>query len=362
MSDEPTIEPPTTTPAQAKARPPWRRWLLLALKISVTVGLLGWLLRQMILRDGVDTLLARAAQLSPLWIGAAIVLHFTSVTMGVLRWRTLLRAREIDQPLGVLYRSFLVGRFLGAFTPSTTGLDGYRLWDIGRRTGDYAKSSAVIVVEKLVGLVGMASVCLALLPFGLLERLGVAGALVAVGMAAVAALGLFVLASPARAGALARLAPGPLRGRATKLAEAMSGGVSSRVLLVALGLGVLSHASLSATFAASGLAVGIGLSPLTLLAVGNAIVISVLLPVSIGGVGVREGVAVALLVSAGDGAVTTTDAVLLALVGYLTGQVPALLGALLLGLSRDPARPGSAALAPATQAPAARHAAELASA
>ncbi len=329
---------PTPKPKSAR-----RGWLL-ALKVLVTVGLLGWLVRQMVLRDGVDALLDRAAQISPIWVLAAIALHFGSASAGVLRWRTLLVARGIDQPWSVLFRSFFVGRFLGAFTPSTTGLDGYRLWDIGRRTNDYATSGAVILVEKLVGLVGMATVCLLLLPFGLLERLGMVGVLVAVGMASVALVGLFVLASPGpsgvgRASSLAKLAPGPLRGRAAKLAEALAGGTSMKTLAIALGLGIVSHACLSATFAASGLAVGIALSPLTLLAVGNAIVISVLLPVSIGGVGVREGVAVALLVSAGDGTVTTTDAMLLALVGYLTGQAPALVGGALLGISRDAARP-----------------------
>jgi uncharacterized membrane protein YbhN (UPF0104 family) len=340
-------------PQPAETAKPRRRWALLAVKATVTLGLLGWLLREMIVRDGVDVLLDRAARLAPNWVLAAIALHFASVTTGVLRWRVLLGARGIVQPLDVLFRSFLVGRFLGAFTPSTTGLDGYRLWDMGRRTGDYTTSGAVILVEKLVGLVGMATVCLVLLPFGLLERLGLVGVLVALGMAAAALAGLFVLSSPTRASSLARLTPGPIRGRATKIAEALAGGLSWRGLATALGLGILSHAFLSATFAASGLAVGIGLSPLTLLAVGNAIVISVLLPVSIGGVGVREGVAVALLVSAGDGTVTTTDAMLLALVGYLTGQAPALLGGLLLAISRDPARPTSSPLARPVAAPSA---------
>lgn len=341
--ETPAIEP-VRAPAAGRANAPRRGWLL-ALKVIVTLGLLGWLLRQMVLRDGVDVLLDRASNLSPTWVALAIVLHFGAVTTGVLRWRVLLATRGVNEPLTVLFRSFLVGRFIGAFTPSTTGLDGYRLWDIGRRTGDYATSGAVILVEKLVGLVGMATVCLVLLPFGLLERLGLFGVLVALGMAGVALLGLFVLSSPARAASLAGLAPGPLRPRAKKIAEAMAGGLALSSLAPALGLGILSHAFLSATFAASGLAVGIELSPLTLLAVGNAIVISVLLPISIGGVGVREGVAVALLVAAGDGIVTTTDAMLLALVGYLTGQAPALVGGLWMLARGDRARPETPALA-----------------
>jgi uncharacterized membrane protein YbhN (UPF0104 family) len=94
---------------------------------------------------------------------------------------------------------------------------------------------------------------------------------------------------------------------------------------------VLTHVLLSATFVASGYALGVSVGFLELLSVGNAIVLAVLLPVSIGGVGVREGTAVLLLSGAG---VDTTDAVLLALLSYLTGQVPALLGGVLLAFGR----------------------------
>ncbi|MEQ9699442.1 MAG: hypothetical protein RLO54_16525, partial [Sandaracinaceae bacterium] len=53
--------------------------------------------------------------------------------------------------------------------------------------------------------------------------------------------------------------------------------------------------------------------------------------------GVREGVAVVLLATAG---VSSTDAVLVALLGYLTGQVPALLGGGLMAISRGAASTG----------------------
>jgi len=321
-----------------------RRWILLGIKAAVTLSLLGWLVRQMLLRDGVEALVESASGLDPAWVIAAIALHFGAVTAGVLRWRTLLVARGIQQPMGVLFRSFLIGRFVGAFTPSTTGLDGYRLWDIGRRTGDYATSGAVILVEKLVGLVGMATVCLLLLPFGLIERLGLAGVLVAVGMASVALVGLFVLSSPARAASLAKLAPGPIRGRATKLAEALSGGLGVGSTARALALGIGSHAFLSATFAGGGLALRPDVPPPALRAVGTTTVLPGPLPGPHGGAGTPRGAAVALLVSAGSGAVSTTEAVMLALVGYLTGQAPALLGGILLAFSGDRARPETAAL------------------
>ena len=323
-----------STPPPAKRSLKMR--VLVALKVLVTLSLLGFLVHQMWQRDGIDALVERLQQIEPIWVAGAIALHFGAVTAGVLRWRTLLASRGLSLPLSTLYRSFLVGRFIGAFTPSTTGLDGYRLWDVGRRTGEVVKSGAVILIEKLVGLIGMATVCVLLLPFGLMDRLGFAGVSMAIGMAGVALLGLLLLSSPTRTAWVATKLPKALSGRAEKLAASLAGGLSWSSLGLALLMGITSHACLSGTFAAAGLALQLDVSPLVLLAVGNAIVISVLLPISVGGVGVREGVAVALLVSS---TVSTTDAVALAVLGYLTGQAPALLGGLLLTFSSDKDRP-----------------------
>ena len=320
-----------------RPRRPLRGRVLLAAKLLVTGGLAVWLVRSMVLRDGADALGARLGSLAWPWIGAAIAIHFAAAFAGTLRWSVLLSARGLGQPLGALFRTFLAGRFVGAFTPSTTGLDGYRALEIGRRTGKLAASAAVIVIEKLFGLIGMALVCAALLPFGLLERLGPSALLVALGMAAAAAVGLLVIGAPARARGLAERAPGSLRGPAVKVADALGqGALGPAASGQALLLGVLTHLGLSATFAASGLALGVEVGPLELLAVGNAITLAVLLPVSIGGVGVREGTAVVLLTAAG---VSTTDAVLLALLGYLTGQAPALLGGVFFAAA-GPAAPG----------------------
>lgn len=315
-----------------RPRAPLRARLLFGVKLLVTAALVGWLVRSMVLRDGTDALGTRLGTLSWPWLVGAIALHFAAVTAGTVRWSVLLSARGLSRPLGELFRAFLVGRFIGAFTPSTTGLDGYRALEVGRTTGKMAESAAVIAIEKLFGLVGMAVVCAALLPFGLLERLGASALLVALGMAAAAAVGLVIVASPARAHWLAARAPGPTRGIAKRIADALAGAdLRASVTGQALLLGVVTHLCLSATFAAAGLSLGVGVGALELLAVGNAITLAVLLPVSIGGVGVREGTAVLLLAAAG---VTTTDAVLLALLGYLTGQAPALVGGVLFALRR----------------------------
>ena len=333
---------PGTPPLPPNKPRSTRALALMVVKALITLGLLIWLGRSIATREGIDALLERAVEIDPAFVGLAVVAHFVAVLSGVSRWSVLLRGRGIRLPFATLGRSFLIGRFLGAFTPSTTGLDGYRLYDVSKRTGDLAGSSAVIAIEKLVGLVGMATVCLCLLPFGLAERLGWTAVAVALGMAGVAGLGLFVLGSPTRARAMFAPFPKALRGRGEKIADALAGsGLSMRTLGPALALGILSHLALSFTFAASGLAVHAPAPMTTLLSVGNAIVIAVLLPISIGGIGVREGVAVTLLAGAG---VDASDAVLLALLSYLTGQVPAVLGGI--ALLRASAEGGERTTAP----------------
>ena len=305
-----------------------RRWIT-AGKIGVSVGLSAWLLARMLERDGADALLERLGTLDPRWLVVAVALHGLAVLTGVLRWRTLLAAAGLSLPLAWLARSFLIGRFIGAFTPSTTGLDGWRLFDAGKKTGALGKSTAVIAVEKLVGLVGMALVCAALAPLGGAELLGPSAIGVALALAGGAILGLALMRRPALVARIASILPRRLGAKIVGALAELS--LSLSTLTRATLLGVLSHLAISAVFWATAGALGLEVDAWTLLTVGNAIVLAVLLPVSIGGVGVREGVAVMLLATA---SVASTDAVLVALLGYLTGQVPALIGGALFALDK----------------------------
>lgn len=304
--------------------PAKRRWLPW-IKALVSVGLLGALVVRMVQRDGIDRLLDRLSSLELGWLSVAVALHFVAVLAGVSRWRALLDAAGLPLGFPRLLRSFLIGRFVGAFTPSTAGLDGWRLYDVGRAHGAMATSAAVIVVEKLVGLIGMALVCAALLPFGGLAQLGPSAPVAAALMGGAALVGLWAMRRPGWLAAIAGRVP---HARARALGEKLAGALGASRLdarrgAIAIGLGVVSHLALSAVFFATARAIGLDTSAITLLIAGNAITLAVLLPVSVGGVGVREGVAVVLLAGVG---VASTDALLVALLGYLTGQVPALLG------------------------------------
>lgn len=275
-------------------------------------------------REGLTGLGPRLLELNPLFLLLALALPWVALSSGVLRWKTLLRLEGIELPFRWLARSFLRGRFVGAFTPSTTGLDLYRLVDVAK---DHSKAASgrVILVEKLYGLVALAMVTLMLLPFGVARFFGSAGLLMAAGLGAVSVVGLFVLERP---GLLRRL---PFS-KAKKLADALGASRPSlRRRAKLMSLGVVSHLATALVFVATGLALGVEATPFELAIVGNAIVLATLLPVSVGGFGVREATAVALLGTVG---VSTSDALLVGLLGYLVAQPPALIGGALLAAKR----------------------------
>ncbi|MGE0789868.1 MAG: YbhN family protein [Sandaracinaceae bacterium] len=312
---------------------PARRWLVLA-KVAVSLGLCAWLAVKVQRQDGLGSLLERLDRIEVGWIAVAVALHFLAVFAGVARWRLLLRVSGIELGAGRLTRAFLIGRFIGAFTPSTSGLDGYRLLAAGRASGKMTESAAAIGVEKLVGLIGMASVCAVLVPFGGASILGPSAVWTALAIGGGAALLLVLLRHPSWLGLLVTRAPRTIRGKLGKAQAALHElDLGAGSMARAVGLGVISHLALSAVFAASARALGVDVSVAALLVVGNAIVIAVLLPVSIGGIGVRESVAVGLLSAI---AVPPGDALLVALLTYLTGQVPALLGAVFMMAERHP--------------------------
>ncbi|MFH1862783.1 MAG: hypothetical protein ABH878_08225, partial [bacterium] len=63
------------------------------------------------------------------WILVAMAFKAVGIAASIYRWYLLLKGQGIVFPMGHFVSTFLTGRFLGTFLPSTVGLDGYKLWD-----------------------------------------------------------------------------------------------------------------------------------------------------------------------------------------------------------------------------------------
>lgn len=97
----------------------------------------------------------------------ATAIKIVGIAASMYRWTLLLRGQGIELPFWHIAGSFLIGRFLGTFLPSTVGLDGYKLYDAVRFSHKAVEPTAATVIEKVLGVVGIFITFLVALPLGI---------------------------------------------------------------------------------------------------------------------------------------------------------------------------------------------------
>jgi len=272
-----------------------KRALVLPLKLAVSAGLIYVILRGVAL-EAVWRALGRA---DPWLLALAFAMFFLGYGITAWRWRILLAAQGVQAPLGYLVRSFMVAIFFNNFLPSTIGGDAVRVYDSWRAGGGKARAVAVVFTDRLFGmsaLLLLAALALWWAPPAVAGLAGLRGflalALLGVGGLLVAffrGLGLPWLERWRRH-------PGPAGRVLDRLAEAVAAFRGRRdVVAKALGLSLLLQANVILHYLLIGWALHLPVPwPAYFLIVPIAI-LTMMLPVSINGIGVREGVFVFLL-------------------------------------------------------------------
>jgi uncharacterized protein (TIRG00374 family) len=262
-----------------------------AIRALVSAGLLGVLLWRTDLRAIAATV--RAADVA--WLAAALLLHVPGYLVSAVRWQLLLRTQRLPVPLGVLLRSYLVGTFFNQLLPTTVGGDVVRVFDTARYTGAREAAFLAVLIERLTGVLALG--VLALLGLGVsLGRVGGAGltAMVAA-MILLTAIPTWLVWSPRLLGpalGLARRRGGArVQGLVDRGEQALAlFGKARGSLLAALALGFLLQILVVAHFYLIARALDLGLPLGYLFLVVPVATFVLMLPVSINGIGVREGV------------------------------------------------------------------------
>ncbi|MCB9665924.1 MAG: flippase-like domain-containing protein [Alphaproteobacteria bacterium] len=97
----------------------------------------------------------------------AMSVKLLGVLLSATGWHLMLLGQGIRFPFWrFTVTSFLIGRFIGTFLPSTVGLDGYTLYEAARYSGQGPRAVTAKAAEKLLGLTGRAPGFLVALPFG----------------------------------------------------------------------------------------------------------------------------------------------------------------------------------------------------
>ncbi|MBI4557439.1 MAG: sulfatase-like hydrolase/transferase [Candidatus Hydrogenedentes bacterium] len=272
---------------------------------------------------------AQAHNLVP-WLLFATLIKLCGIMCGVFRWRLLLQGQGLRIPFWYLVQSWFVGRYIGIFLPSTIGLDGYRLYDSIKYTGDIVRPTVVIAVEKLIGVIALTFLVFVTFPLGFrLVHMNVVILVVSLMFLGTLVMTAFLLLlNPRIIQVLVGVfpTPAPIASKLNKLGAAVTAYSGNRALLMkAVFLGLMVHVASCLVYFGTMMALRAENTTLTdILFASPLMIYGTVLGPSIGGEGIREIVFVTLL-----GA--TSGAAMAALIGHLgwwTGDVvPFLIGA-----------------------------------
>ena len=297
-----------------------RRWAWFALKAAVSIGMLALLVH----RISWDSIAARMQQISIAGASLALPLLLASSFFVALRWRAI--AGAVARPMRVTeaWAATLVGTALDQVLITLSG-DAYRVWRLNQGSPSLGRAVAGVFLDRVAGVLGIVALIVAFQPR--LLALPMPGHLIWVP----AALALAVLCAFALLLVLDRWPGLPTGLRWLDELRALAASARAvflgpRVALPVLAAAVAVHLCVCVAVAVLAPALEIRLGLLASLTVVPTVMLITLLPISIGGWGVREG---AMVIALGAVGVRESDALLISVLYGLGWAVVGALGALL---------------------------------
>jgi uncharacterized membrane protein YbhN (UPF0104 family) len=308
--------------------------LIFLLKLLVSAALIGYFLSRMHIERFLETF--AAARLS--YIAVALAVYLVAQSVSAVRWATLARPLGIKTPFKDLIQYYLIGMFFNLFAPSTVGGDVTRVYYLVKDEEAQANGRAVTTVHAAMSVLMDRAIGMVVLVW-----LGAAGLLLFPGYAVpqtvrsatfLVAMGLLVgaLLTPV----LRRFLPEDGHQLAVKLRLALrSYRLHWRALLVAVALSLAVHLVQAWMHTVMGRALGLELPFSFSLIVYPLVGTFAAIPISLNGLGLREGGYVLLLAVIGIG---TEQSIAFGILLFLIVALDSLIGGLIFLLQRIPKR------------------------
>jgi hypothetical protein len=295
----------------------------LGVRIIVSAALLALLITK-IPADSIQPRNTHAGTLAFLAFGLAFTL--VGFVLSAWRWQRVLAVFDISIPIRVLLAHYLAGQFVGNVLPSTVGGDVLRVSRVSKNIGTADVAFASVILERLSGMVALPM--LTLLGFALepsLRDVPQAWVALAIAGGTVCALGLIlaIAGSPRLAGRFAA------HQNWMRFVGAVHVGVDRfrreprRAAMVLVAAFTYQSAVLVSVWCAIH-ALGVSVPNGAVLAFLPAVAAAQVLPISLSGLGIQEGLLVLLLHPLG---VPTGKAIGVGLLWYGMTLVVSLLGA-----------------------------------
>jgi hypothetical protein len=331
---------PEDEPPGPQRFPRLRRWLP-TIRVVASVAMLAFLIHEVHLGSVFD----HSDNATPWWLIGGLAFTALGIVLSAVRWQRVLVAMDQPVRLGPLVKTALAGQFVSNFLPSTIGGDALRITRLSSDTREQTTAPAAfasVVLDRMSGWLILPLLCMCglLINRSLLSLGKASEAAIVLSFVTLAALGVVVTAAahPRLGGRLAtqsnwlrfmgavHLGLDRIRRRPGAVAQVVGASVIYQLAIVAAGI-----------LAARALRIDIG--PTAMLAFIPAVAIVQVVPITIGGLGLREGAFALFLHPLG---VPLHQAVALGLVMYAMHLLTSLLGAPSFALGNHPRSSGPA--------------------
>lgn len=261
------------------------------------------------------------------WLGMALALYLVIQATSALRWQLLARPLGFERSFGEFARFYLVGMFFNLFLPTSVGGDVVRAWYLHRPGSSRMAAFLSVFVDRasgllvllLIGLVGMLTSPV-VLPDHLRYGVYLLGGSAAAGIAGLGLCGLL----------------GQRMGRIQRMVLGMRVFLSCPGLVVAAtGLSVVVQGANVALLWLVGKALGLDVPFAYYVVMVPMVSLLTMLPISVNGIGIREGATILFLAAAG---ISEAQAISLSVLWFMVFTMASLLGGIVYLLG-DVARP-----------------------
>lgn len=295
------------------------------LKACFSAGLLVYLGTKMD-RGAVSSVLASANW--PLLL-AAVVMHFGTVALSLLRWSVLVASFGIQSPLRQLLRFLLIGCYFNLFLPTSVGGDVARSYYLARTTDNWMPTTLTTTfMDRFIGLFALllvASVCTAIHPIPIQGYSILPILLITLTGFIVSALVLLNDRTHEQLRRIVQRFGRETAGAGLDSLVASLRGLLHRPmsLLAAIGLSVMIQFVVIGTTWVAASALALDAPFLSFFVFVPLINLAMIFPLTINGIGFREGVYYLLFSEIG---IPVEQSVLLSLLMFLIMNVPSLVG------------------------------------
>lgn len=320
----PLAQPPDSGQVSATPRRRRRRWLWTLLKAAISLALIAALLW----RQDLHALALMLSQYDWLHAMSAVALFLLCCALSVARWRLF----AVGFGFWHLLELSFIGQFYAVLLPGQLAGELVKAYRLAKGRADAEQLAASVAVDRIVGTIALllvGSTGYLLSPHHLPSALGMGFAILTAALFA----GLMFLRLPFTHQLAMKVISHFVHGRTEALASSLRRLVlawhdfSNQLtrLVVALVLGIVFQLLMVAIYALLANNLGITLAATDWMWVATVASLAVLLPVSIGGIGLREGALVGCLaflgVSSESALALSTGILILMLLGAAIGGI-----------------------------------------